>query len=54
MEHRETEEIWAYGNTKPLQGTGIRLFRSKVMGILENYDDDAESVRTRLGPTRNY
>ena len=29
-----------------LQGTGFRLFRSKVMGIPENYDGDAERVRT--------
>ena len=25
----------------------LRLFRSKVMGIPENYDDEAERVRTR-------
>ena len=33
-------------NTKPLQGAGFRLFRSKIMGIPENYDDEAERVRT--------
>ena len=46
VEHRGTKEMWADGNTKPLQGTGFRLFRSKVMGIPEDYDDDAERVRT--------
>ena len=46
VEHRGTEEMWADGNTKPLQGAGFRTFRSKVMGILEHYDDDAERVRT--------
>ena len=38
--------MWADGNTKPLQGGGFKLFRSKVMGIPENYDDEAERVRT--------
>ena len=46
VEHRGTEEMWADGNSKPLQGAGFRLFRSKVMGILEDYNDDAEKVRT--------
>ena len=46
VEHQRTEEIWADGNIKPLLGAGFMLFRSKVMGILENYDDEAERVRT--------
>ena len=46
MEHRGTKEMWADGNTKPLQGAEFRLFRSKVMGISENYDDEEERVRT--------
>ena len=46
VEHSGTEEMWADGNSKPLQGAGLRLFRSKVMGILEDYNDDAEKVRT--------
>ena len=45
MEHRGTKEMWADGNTKPLQRAGFRLFRSKIMGIPENYDDAAERVR---------
>ena len=46
VEHHGTKEMWADGNTKPLQGAGFRLFRSKIMGISEDYDDDAEKVRT--------
>ena len=46
MEHRGTKEMWADGNTKPLQGTGSRRFRSKVMGIPGDYDDEAERIRT--------
>ena len=38
--------MWEGGNTKPLQGADFRLFRSKAMGIPENYDDEAERVRT--------
>ena len=37
VEHQGTMEMWADGNTKPLQGAGFRLFRSKIMGIPENY-----------------
>ena len=46
VEHHGTKEMWADGNTKHLQGAGFRLFRSKVMGIPKNYDDQAEMVRT--------
>ena len=46
VEHRGTKEMWADGNTKALQGAGFRTFRSKIMGIPEDYDDDAERVRT--------
>ena len=46
VEHRGTKEMWADGNTKPLQGAGFRLFRPKVMGIPEDYDDEAERMRT--------
>ena len=28
------------------RGAGFRLFRSKIMGIPEDYDDEAERVRT--------
>ena len=46
IEHQGTNKMWADGNTKPLQGAEFRLFRSKIMGIPENYDDEAERVRT--------
>ena len=46
VEHRGTREMWEDGNTKPLQGAEIKLFRSKVMGISEDYEDEAERVRT--------
>ena len=46
VEHRGTKEMWADGNTKPLQGIGFRSFRSKIMRIPEDYDDDAERIRT--------
>ena len=42
VEHRGTKEMWTDGNIKPLQGIGFRTFRSKIMGIPENYDDNAE------------
>ena len=38
--------MWADGNTKALKGARFRTFRSKVMGVPENYDDDAECVWT--------
>ena len=46
VEHRGTKEMWADGNTKPLQGAGFRLFRHKIMGVPLDYDDDAERIRT--------
>ena len=46
VKHRDTKEMWADGNTKPHQGEGFRLFRSKVMGIPDKYDDEAERVKT--------
>ena len=48
VEHLGIKEMWADGNTKPLQGAGFRLFRSKIMGISENYDDNEERRRTHL------
>ena len=46
VEHRGTKEMWADDNTKPLQGAGFRLFRSKVMGIPENYGNETKRIRT--------
>ena len=48
VEHRGTKEMWADGNTRPLQGAGFRTLRSKTMGIPENYGDNAE--RDRIHP----
>ena len=42
VQHRGTELLWADGNTKPLQGNGFRLFRSVLMGIQPDYNDDDE------------
>ncbi len=39
MEHRPTDEMWIDINTKPLQGAKFREFRSKLMGIPENYNN---------------
>ena len=46
IERRGIKEMWADSNTKPLQGAGFRTFRSKTMGIPENYNDNAERART--------
>ena len=46
VQHRGTELMWADGNTKPLQGNGFRLFRSVLMGIQPDYDDDDERRNT--------
>jgi hypothetical protein len=46
VQHRGTELMWADGNTKPLQGNGFRLFRSVLMGIQPDYDDDVERRNT--------
>ena len=44
--HRGAPVMWADINTKPLQGQMFRLFRSKVMGICVDYDDNIEQKRT--------
>ena len=46
VQHRGTELMWADGNTKPLQGNGFRLFRSVLMGIQPDYDNDDERRNT--------
>ena len=50
VHHKETKEIWDDGNTKPPQGTGFRILRSKVMGLPEPEDhyDKEERSRTHL------
>ena len=46
IQHRGTSLIWADGNTKPLQGNGFCLFRSVLMGIPPDYDDNIEHRNT--------
>jgi hypothetical protein len=40
LEHCPTEEMWADVNTKPRQGKGFALFRSKLIGIEVDYNDE--------------
>ena len=46
IEHRPTNEMWSDMLTKPKQGKGFRTDRSMLMNCAENYDDDAERMRT--------
>jgi hypothetical protein len=46
IEHRPTNEMWSDVLTKPKQGKGFRADRSMLMNCAENYDDDAEQLRT--------
>ena len=46
IQHRGTKVMWADVNTKPLQGQMFREFRSHLMGISVNYDDDVEQRNT--------
>ena len=46
IQHKGTDKIWGDINAKPLQGTKFRVMRAVVMGILADYDDDAERRRT--------
>ena len=46
MMHKREAVIWADINTTLHQGQIFRLFRSKVMGICVDYDDDVEQKRT--------
>jgi hypothetical protein len=45
LQHCPTEEMWADMNTKPRQGKSWCLFRSKLMGIDIDYNDDLEGQR---------
>jgi hypothetical protein len=44
VQHRGVALMWAGGNTKPLQGNGFSLFRSILMGIPPDYDDDTKRI----------
>ena len=37
-----TKSMWADVNTKPVQGALFRIFRSEMMGVPVEYDDDVE------------
>ena len=45
LQHCPTEEMWADMNTKPRQGRAWCLFRSKLMGVDEEYNDDLEGSK---------
>ena len=38
--------MWADVNTKPVQGMLFRIFRSDMMGVPVEYDDDVDRRRT--------
>jgi hypothetical protein len=46
IQHRGADVMWADVNTKPLQGQMFREFRSHLMGIAIDYDDDVERRNT--------
>ena len=46
IRHMGTKEMWADINTKPVQGHLFRIFRTEMMGVLIDYDDDAEQKCT--------
>ena len=41
-----TKSMWVDLNTKPVQGAIFRIFRSDIMGVSVEYDDDVERRRT--------
>jgi hypothetical protein len=44
LEHCPTEVMWADMNTKPRQGRAWIIFRSMLMGISEDYNDEKEGI----------
>jgi hypothetical protein len=44
LEHCPTEEMWADVLTKPRQGKAWIVFRSMLMGIPEDYNDEKEEI----------
>ena len=46
VQHRGTELIWSNANPKPSQGDGFRLFRSMLMCIPPDHDNDIERTNT--------
>ena len=46
IQHKGTDEMWAYVNTKTTQGKRFRVMHGHVMGISEDYDDELERRHT--------
>ena len=44
LEHCPTEIMWADVNTKPRQGQAFIVFRSMLMGISKDYNDEKEGI----------
>ena len=42
-----TKSMWAYVNKKPVKGGLFRIFRSEMMGVPIEYDDDMDRRRTQ-------
>ena len=47
VQHRGTYLMWVEVNTKPQQGNGFWLFRSVLMDIPPEYDDNGERIEIR-------
>ena len=45
IEHKGTDEMWGYVNTKPMQGKMFRVMRAEVMGVYVDYNDDDDERR---------
>eukprot|EP00970_Alexandrium_tamarense_P015266 scaffold4923_cov115-Alexandrium_tamarense.AAC.1 len=46
VKHEPTDMMWSGVLTKPKQGKPFRVFRSKLMDVPEEYDDEEERKRT--------
>jgi hypothetical protein len=46
VKHEPTDMMWSDVLTKPKQGKPFRVFRSKLMDVPEEYDDEEERKRT--------
>ena len=44
--HMDTKSMWVDFNTKPVQGAIFRIFRSEMMDVPVEYDDDVDRRRT--------
>ena len=46
IRHMGNKSMWADVNTKPVNGEIFRIFRSEMMGVPVEYDDDVDRRRT--------